>query len=117
MMRLTYHDLVGSRVITDDGRRLGRVVDVVACPVDDHTLRITGLLVGYRALVQRIGRRRSRMGRIEVPWSQVAAIEGHRIRLSGPVDRVDQDVGGDVHHADPEHGVVGQGVGHEEESR
>jgi sporulation protein YlmC with PRC-barrel domain len=83
-MRVRYGELVGRRVVDAEGARVGRVVDLVAAPADDRTLRVTALLVGYRALFERIvtgvlaGRR---VHELEIPWSLVRSVESD-VRLS-----------------------------------
>ena len=52
-MRMRYHELVGKRVVSADGRDLGRVADLSAEPRDGR-LFVTGLLVGPTALFRRI---------------------------------------------------------------
>lgn len=53
-MRLSYHDLVGRRVIDPNGASLGRVVDLTAEAEGDR-LVVTTLLIGPRAFLPRIG--------------------------------------------------------------
>ncbi len=69
-MRLLYHDLVGKHIVTTDGRDVGGIADLRAEPRDGK-LRVVSLLVGPRALVERIG---SGVPAAEIPWSLV-----HRI--------------------------------------
>lgn len=84
--RIRYHELLRRVVVDSEGVRLGRIADLVAVPEDDRTMRVTALLVGYRALFERIvtgvlaGRR---LPELEVPWSLVRSVEGV-VRLSVP---------------------------------
>lgn len=96
--RIRYHELLRREVVDSEGVRLGRIVDLVAVPVDDGTMRVTTLLVGYRALFERIvtgvlaGRR---LPELEIPWSLVRSMDGV-VRLSLPrADLVDRRAGGD----------------------
>jgi sporulation protein YlmC with PRC-barrel domain len=64
VVRLT--DLLGCRVETSEGKRLGHVVDVrvarrsnSAKDRADQQWRITGLLIGHRGLLERLGTQRS----------------------------------------------------------
>ncbi len=75
-MRMLYHDLIGRHVITADGRRVGRIADLRAEPRDGR-LRVTHLLVGARALIERIGRSEQVT---EVSWSLVRRV-GERVEL------------------------------------
>ncbi|NJC72285.1 hypothetical protein HC031_21570 [Planosporangium thailandense] len=80
-MHLTYHQIVGRRVVDRDNRPVGRVVDLIARSPDDRTIRVTGLLVGRRALIQRIGRDRWNLHPVVVGWSEVADLDDEHIRL------------------------------------
>jgi len=65
-------ELIGRVVVDAAGRRLGRVVDVVAEPRGDE-LRVTALLVGARAWAARFGSADREGGR-HVPWEEIAAL-------------------------------------------
>ncbi len=65
-------ELTGRVVVDAAGRRLGRVVDVVAEPWDDE-LRVTTLLVGPHAWAARFGSS-SREGGRRVRWEEIAAL-------------------------------------------
>ena len=95
-MRVTYHELVGRVVLDRGGRKVGRVADLRAAPMEGR-LRVVGLLVGDAPLLARLG-----LGWLEavavevgasdyfVPWHQVDSI-GPRIRLKvtkGELQRV-----------------------------
>jgi sporulation protein YlmC with PRC-barrel domain len=72
----TFTSLLGRVVVTDDGRRLGMCHDLRA-ELTGSSLRVTGLVVGRRGLLERLGLgRRPRAG---VPWEAVTRIEGKRI--------------------------------------
>ncbi|MHB8618314.1 MAG: PRC-barrel domain-containing protein [Chloroflexota bacterium] len=78
-VRITYHQLVGARVFTQDGHKVGRVTDLEAEPmVGDLAVKV--VLVGPAALVQRIAFKRSTVlglvPPLRIPWSLVAAYDG-----------------------------------------
>ncbi len=75
-MRLLYHDLIGRHVVTADGRDVGRIADVRAEP-RGGSLRVVSLLVGPRALAERIARR---VPVTEVSWRLVRRL-GERVEL------------------------------------
>ncbi|MDQ3533626.1 MAG: PRC-barrel domain-containing protein [Actinomycetota bacterium] len=95
------HDLIGSRVFTEDGQKLGRVFDLEATrtgpklnDIEGRAFELKGLLVGSGALLQRLGFHRTemrgpvglkfiveRMKGYRVPWECVDQIEEHEIRL------------------------------------
>lgn len=83
-MRLRYSQLIGMKVIGADGARIGRIHDLLAEPRGE-ALCVATLLVGERALMQRISfRMRRRLSALQprgVPWSQVDRIEGRVVRL------------------------------------
>lgn len=83
-MRVTYHQLVGLRVVDRDGRHVGRVVDLVAEPAGEGRLYVTGLLVGRTALMRRIGRARWQPHPRVVAWADIAGLDGAGIRLRVP---------------------------------
>lgn len=78
-MRGRYHDLIGKQVITADGRRLGRVIDLVA-ERQGEALSVTALLVGQTGLARRIGFKRILTVSLPppraIPWRLVARIAG-----------------------------------------
>jgi sporulation protein YlmC with PRC-barrel domain len=80
-VRLTYQQLLGRRVVDCDDRHVGRIVDVYARSDDDKTVHVAGLLVGERALLQRIGRDRWHLKPKDIPWSAVADIDDETIHL------------------------------------
>jgi len=65
-------ELIGRVVVDATGRRLGRVVDVVAELWGDE-LRVTTLLVGPRAWASRFGATGREEGR-RVRWEEIAAL-------------------------------------------
>ncbi len=78
-MRLS--DLLGLRVRTESGERLGSVHDVRA-ELTPRTLRITGLLVGKIGMLERLGIGDSSAdaqlrGHNVVPWSDVVRADRH----------------------------------------
>jgi sporulation protein YlmC with PRC-barrel domain len=72
-------DLLGAPVRTESGEELGRVHDIRA-ELTPRTLRVTGLVVGKRGLLERVGLgaprtpRRLR-GRDVVPWAEVVRVD------------------------------------------
>lgn len=78
MKTLHYRDIIGKRVISSDGRDLGRLRNLFA-ERDGDDLRVTQLLVGPEALLQRMGIAKSYHRCI--PWSLVEVIDKD-IRLS-----------------------------------
>jgi sporulation protein YlmC with PRC-barrel domain len=96
------HELLGSRVFTEDGQKIGRVFDLEATrtgpklnDIEGRAFELQGLLVGWAALLQRLGFHRTqmrgpvglkfiveRMKGYKVPWGCVDKIETHEIHLS-----------------------------------
>lgn len=66
-------ELLGQDVFTADGRRIGRVYDIVAEKQGDE-LAVTELLVGPSAWLERFGWTKSAHGR-QIPWEAVASFE------------------------------------------
>lgn len=97
--RLRLSDLLGARVVSEDGRRLGVVHDVSAVqagPVTagyDAAIELRALVVGARGVRARLGlspahvhgpplvRRLALLGRRTdvIPWAEVTAVEPGRI--------------------------------------
>jgi sporulation protein YlmC with PRC-barrel domain len=75
---MRYHELVGKQVITADGERIGRVVDLMARKRGE-ALCVTALLLGKAGLVERIGIRHLRRPRV-IAWEDVARI-GKQVEL------------------------------------
>lgn len=95
------HDLLGSVVFTENGEKLGRVFDLEATrtgpvvnDIEGRALELSGLLVGYGALLLRLGFHRTEMsGPIglkflierrkgyKVPWDKLERIESREIHL------------------------------------
>jgi len=65
-------ELIGRVVVDAAGRRLGRVVDVMAEPWNDE-LRVTTLLVGPGAWAARFGATGRERGR-RIRWEEIAAL-------------------------------------------
>lgn len=82
-MRVRYGELIGKEVVDAEGKRVGRIADVVAEP-ERGRLRVTALLVGAGALAARIGFKRfaflAPMRALTIPWDQVAAV-GDQVQL------------------------------------
>jgi sporulation protein YlmC with PRC-barrel domain len=81
-------ELLGARVSTPSGASLGRVFDVRA-ELDDHGLRLTGLVVGKLGLLERLGigapRRRERLRHDHVvPWADVLEAGPHAVVVRDP---------------------------------
>ena len=72
--------LVGRRVEDAQGKRLGRVYDLVAEPQDED-LYLTGLLIGARSWWTHFGPSRG-SGRL-VRWQQIASLEPRITLLPG----------------------------------
>ncbi len=71
-MRITYHELIGKRVVTADGQDIGRLADLDA-EADGDKLRVVKLFVGPGALLQRIA---FKVGSSRaIPWDAVARID------------------------------------------
>lgn len=80
-MRFT--DLLGTRVATESGQKIGRVHDLRA-ELTPRTLKITGLVVGPAGLLERLGIGAPESGarirtRDVVPWSAVLRADRTRI--------------------------------------
>jgi sporulation protein YlmC with PRC-barrel domain len=77
-MYCRYHDLIGKQVIGADDRPVGRVADLIAERRGD-ALRVTGLLIGEKELIRRIGFRHLVPGHgtpaRRIPWHHVDAID------------------------------------------
>ncbi len=69
-MRLRYHELVGKRIVTSDGKNVGRVHDLTA-NAEGGKLFVTGLLVGPSAMLRRIA---FRIPVRRIPWEAVASV-------------------------------------------
>jgi sporulation protein YlmC with PRC-barrel domain len=78
--RLRLQELMGRQVVDTAGRRVGRVVDVVAEPWGDE-LRVTALLVGPSAWAARFGPLPGVGGR-QVPWQDIVGLSP-RITIRG----------------------------------
>lgn len=81
-------DLLGSRVRTEDGESLGRVHDVRA-ELGPRSLKVTGLVVGKWAVLERLGlgapgsRVRIR-SRDVVPWKDVVRADRRGVVVRRP---------------------------------
>lgn len=75
---MRYHELVGKQVVTADGERIGRVVDLVAGQRGE-ALCVTALLLGKAGLVERIGIQHTPRPRA-IAWADVARI-GKEVEL------------------------------------
>lgn len=89
-MRLRYRELLRKSVIAADGRKVGRVVDLIAEPRDGR-LRVTALLIGRAALVRRIGVKRATLQRVvpprRIPWALVERVDD-QVHLRVASDRL-----------------------------
>ena len=76
----TLSSLLRRKVVTEGGRSLGRCYDVRA-ELTQSSLKVTGLVVGGRGLVEHFGLRHGARvrGGNPVPWEAVVRIEGDRI--------------------------------------
>jgi sporulation protein YlmC with PRC-barrel domain len=73
----TLSSLLRREVVTDSGRSLGRLYDLRG-ELTTTNLRITGLCIGRRALLEHLGIRTQKPHTI-IPWQAVVRIEGKRI--------------------------------------
>jgi sporulation protein YlmC with PRC-barrel domain len=89
-MRITYHQILGRRVVDRDDRHVGHVVDLIADSHNDH-LQVIHLLVGQRALAQRIGCDQWNLHPITVPWTLIAQLDEDHIRLRIPREQLHRD--------------------------
>ncbi len=83
----TLSSLLRREVVTESGRSLGRLYDLRA-ELSLASLRITGLCVGRRGLLEHLGITAQRPHKI-IPWGAVVRIEGKQIVVrddSGPVN-------------------------------
>jgi sporulation protein YlmC with PRC-barrel domain len=91
-MRLA--ELLNREVVTESGQRLGRIHDVRG-ELSEGRLRVTGLVVGERGILERYGFTRGRglPGRADVyrypviPWERVAHVGGKVIVVAQDDDR------------------------------
>ena len=72
-------DLLGSRILSADGRRIGHVVDL---RVDSQTYAVSDLLVGHMAWLRRLRIYRGVHKPHAIPWSAVESFDRYTIRLS-----------------------------------
>lgn len=84
--RITIGDLVGSTVVTAEGKRVGRVVDVQATRGPEY--RVVALDYGLYAWLYRVHVLRALTRRLSgreephtVPWEAVDRIEGTKVWL------------------------------------
>lgn len=73
----TLSSLLHREVVTESGRSLGRLYDLRGELSTAH-LRVTGLCVGRRALLEHLGIRPQHPHQV-IPWEAVVKIEGKRI--------------------------------------
>jgi sporulation protein YlmC with PRC-barrel domain len=83
-------DLIGSKVITADGKKRGHVVDVVVTADAPH--RLLALEVGVAAWLDRLNmtrltkRHRFPSSRQRIPWEHVDRVEKYTIHLKPDAD-------------------------------
>jgi sporulation protein YlmC with PRC-barrel domain len=70
--RFRLHDILGMEVRDADGNHVGKVEELKAERRGD-SFCVTGLIVGDRALLTRIGWTTTEHGH-EIPWERVAAV-------------------------------------------
>lgn len=78
-MRLRYWELVGKKIISADGKEVGRIADLLA-QRQGNELRVVAMRVGSGAFIQRIGFKKMRgkeTPALEIPWEQIARLEKH----------------------------------------
>jgi sporulation protein YlmC with PRC-barrel domain len=73
----TLSSLLRREVVTESGRSLGRCYDLRG-ELSATNLRVTGLCIGRRALLEHLGIRAQKPHGL-VPWEAVVRIEGKRI--------------------------------------
>jgi sporulation protein YlmC with PRC-barrel domain len=76
----TLSSLLRREVVTESGRSLGRLYDLRG-ELTTTNLRITGLCIGRRALLEHLGIRDQKPHTI-IPWQAVVRIEGKRIVIA-----------------------------------
>ena len=72
----TVSSFLRREVVTESGRSLGRCYDLRG--ELSATLRVTGLCIGRRALLEHLGIRAQKPQAI-IPWEAIVRIEGKRI--------------------------------------
>ena len=72
----TLSSFLHREVVTESGRSLGRCYDLRG-ELTATTLRVTGLCIGRRALLEHFGIRAQKPQTI-VPWEAIVRIEGKR---------------------------------------
>ena len=75
---LSIADVLGSRILSADGRRIGHVVDL---RVDPQTYAVSDLLVGHMAWLRRLRVYRGTHKPHAIPWSAVKSFDRYTIRL------------------------------------
>jgi sporulation protein YlmC with PRC-barrel domain len=70
---ITVHELLGRQVYDADGKKVGRVEDLVAERRGDE-FRVTGIVVGRWGLIDRFGWSRTERGP-QVPWDEIRSLE------------------------------------------
>jgi sporulation protein YlmC with PRC-barrel domain len=75
-------ELLGKKVVTESGERLGRVYDVQG-ELEEGRLRVTGVVAGAPGILERFGigargkggaRRALRHGHAGIPWERVVRV-------------------------------------------
>jgi sporulation protein YlmC with PRC-barrel domain len=75
-------ELLGRRVVTESGERLGRIYDVQG-ELEEGRLRVTGLVAGAPGILERLGvgaagkggaRRAIRHGHAAIAWERVVRV-------------------------------------------
>jgi len=81
--RVRLAHLLGASVVGADGRSRGRVHEVEAAgsPRGVRGSRVTGLLVGRRGLLRRLGLQTRSSPSARITWSEVAEWSGRTVRL------------------------------------
>ncbi|MBV8929319.1 MAG: PRC-barrel domain-containing protein [Mycobacteriaceae bacterium] len=88
-MRL--HQLLGLRVVDNNGRRVGRVADLTARSPGSDTVHVTGLLIGARAFLQRIGHDKWNLHPMHIAWQDIAGIDPKGVRLAISKEQIGRD--------------------------
>jgi len=88
-MRMRYHQLVGCRVVTASGKRLGHIVDLSATACGER-LVVDAMLVGPVSFLTRIGGKHPINSRLpsprRIPWNAVISF-GRTVTVRDDWDR------------------------------
>lgn len=90
--RITVEDLVGSTIVTAEGKHVGRIVEIRVSPGPDY--RVVELLFGRYGWLDRLnllrlihGKYRPIVESERIPWDAVASFERFTVTLKPGYDR------------------------------